>query len=265
MFKKSRIFALLFLIGWPVMFACGGPSSSSDGASSKLKIVGGTTVSALNYKNQFQSIASLRYGGLHFCGGTLIAANKILTAAHCLADFSSSSIKNDITVVLGSSRLDSSVGAQSFRVASFKIDPRYDADTSQFDMAVITLKGASTLAPAKVNTSSKLPIIGSSTIVAGWGSTREGGNVSTQLKATTVAIVSNDDCEAAYGSNIYAGSLCAYTRSTDSCQGDSGGPLYSSDGTTLTVVGVVSWGYGCAQAGYPGVYTRVSEFNPLNF
>lgn len=222
-------------------------------------------MSASLYSSYFQSIASLRYGGSHFCGGTLIAANKILTAAHCLADFSTATIKNSITVTLGSLSLSSSAGASTYKVLSYKIDPSYNPNTSQHDMAVITINGSSTITPAKVNSDSSLPAVGATTYVAGWGSTREGGNVNKTLKYTAIAVLSNKDCAATYGSDIYAGNICAYSRNTDSCQGDSGGPLYSYDGKTMTVVGVVSWGYGCARAGYPGVYTRVSEFKPLSF
>ena len=263
MSKRSKFFAGLLLTGWPIMFGCGSQHDVAQG--SKLDIVGGSTVTASQYTTYFKSIASLRYGGSHFCGGTLIASNKILTAAHCLADFSSSTIKNSVTVTLGSSRLSSSTGATTYKVSSYKIDPRYDANTSQFDMAVITIDGTSVITPAKVNVDTALPAVGTKTYVAGWGSTREGGNVNSALKYTAVAVVSNTECTTAYGSDIYAGSLCAYTKATDSCQGDSGGPLYSLRGTTMTVVGVVSWGNGCARAGYPGVYTRVSEFTPLTF
>jgi secreted trypsin-like serine protease len=97
--------------------------------------------------------------------------------------------------------------------------------------------------------------------VAGWGSTYEGGNVTSVLKYTAVKAISNAECARAYGSSIFDGNLCAYTAGTDSCQGDSGGPLYSYDGTQLTLVGIVSWGRGCARQGYPGVYTRTSYFN----
>ncbi|MBC7659287.1 MAG: serine protease [Chitinophagaceae bacterium] len=262
MTKKSKFFATLLLTGWPIMFSCGAPKS--DDAASDLKIVGGSTVSASLYSNYFQSIASLRYTGQHFCGGTLIAANKVLTAAHCLHDFTASEIKNQITVTLGSSRLNSASGAQTFNVASYKIDSRYDPTTTQYDVAVITLSGNSTIPPAPLNTSPSLPAAGGTVYTAGWGSTSEGGDVNTALKYTSVAVVSNADCTKAYGSGIYAGNICAYTKGTDSCQGDSGGPLYTYDGKKLTLVGIVSWGQGCAEPGFPGVYTRISSFNPLS-
>ena len=265
MSKRSKFFAGVILTGWPIMYGCGGQKNiDTAAAESQLNIVGGTTVSSALYQSKFTSIASLRYGGSHFCGGTLIAANKILTAAHCLADFSSTEIKNSITVVLGSSSLGSSSGATTFKIAGYKIDSRYDASTSQFDVAVITLNGTSTITPAPINTSTAVPAVGEKTYVAGWGSTQEGGNVSSALKYTTVAVVSNAECTNDYGSDIYFGSLCAFTKNTDSCQGDSGGPLYSYDGTKLTVIGVVSWGNGCAREGYPGVYSRLSEFSPLS-
>ncbi len=161
---------------------------------------------------------------------------------------------------MGNISLNSSTGTESFRVSSFKIDTRYNPSTSQYDIAIITLNGNSSFPIAPVNTDSTLPAVGTKTYVAGWGSTSEGGNISSALKYTSVDVVSNATCKSAYGSDIYSGNICAYTANTDSCQGDSGGPLFSFDGTQLTLVGVVSWGYGCARSGYPGVYTRVSEF-----
>jgi hypothetical protein len=60
-----------------------------------------------------------------------------------------------------------------------------------------------------------------------------------------------------YGGGILASIMCAADPGQDSCQGDSGGPLFDSDSNTL--VGVVSWGIGCADARYPGVYSRISN------
>lgn len=184
-----------------------------------------------------------------------------MTAAHCLVDFSSSEIRNSLKVVIGARDLRSTSGAERFSISSAAINPRYRSSGTQYDSATIILNGNSTYTPVAVNKSASLPAAGSTVYVAGWGSTYEGGYVTSTLKYTAVKTVSNSSCAQAYGSEIYDGNLCAYTAGTDSCQGDSGGPLYSYDGTKMTLVGIVSWGNGCARQGYPGVYTRASYFS----
>merc|ERR1712127_953153 len=90
--------------------------------------------------------------------------------------------------------------------------------------------------------------------VTGWGTTSEGGNLANTLQKVEVPVVSDDHCRDSYGQNDIADSMiCAGLErgGKDSCQGDSGGPFMC--GNELS--GVVSWGYGCAEAGYPGVYT----------
>lgn len=91
------------------------------------------------------------------------------------------------------------------------------------------------------------------------GSTQSGGAATTTLRKVDVPVVARTTCAANYrpqGLSVTSDMFCAaFTQGgKDSCQGDSGGPIYSSD---KTLQGVVSWGIGCAQAGYPGVYARV--------
>jgi secreted trypsin-like serine protease len=93
--------------------------------------------------------------------------------------------------------------------------------------------------------------------VTGWGTLTEGGVSPATLQKVTVPVVSDDDCRASYGTlSIIDSMICAGEAGKDSCQGDSGGPMTCGE----FLCGIVSWGKGCAEAGYPGVYTEVSYF-----
>ena len=103
---------------------------------------------------------------------------------------------------------------------------------------------------------------GTTARILGWGTTSSGGSSSNQLRTATVPTVSNSTCSTAYGSSyISSDMVCAgYTSGgVDTCQGDSGGPLIIGG----KLAGITSWGYGCADAGYPGVYTRLTTFSSL--
>ncbi|GIY55733.1 trypsin-1 [Caerostris extrusa] len=99
--------------------------------------------------------------------------------------------------------------------------------------------------------------------VSGWGTTSQGGSLSESLQAVDVPILSDDQCKEVYKDSYESTMMCAgYEEGgQDSCQGDSGGPFVhrSSDGVA-TLIGIVSWGYGCAQPKYPGVYTETAHF-----
>merc|ERR1712096_210093 len=108
---------------------------------------------------------------------------------------------------------------------------------------------------------------GTDCVITGWGTLTEGGfGLPNVLHKVTVPVVSDEDCNAAYGAAGYAvepSMICAGLDEggKDSCQGDSGGPFFSNESLeTRELLGVVSWGIGCGRAGYPGVNTEVSYF-----
>merc|ERR1711902_356426 len=94
---------------------------------------------------------------------------------------------------------------------------------------------------------------GQEATVSGWGTLSSGGNQPTVLNEVDVTVTSNADCDSAYDGGITSNMICAADPGKDSCQGDSGGPMVVEETSgRFSLVGVVSWGYGCAMAQYPG-------------
>ncbi|MFF7885470.1 S1 family peptidase [Streptomyces sp. NPDC020794] len=219
-------------------------------------IVGGTTTTTTAYPFMMQITDASQN---QFCGGTLVAANKVVTAAHCMVGETTSSVR----VVGGRTYLNGTNGTVS-KVSKIWINPDYTDATNGDDVAVLTLSTSMSYTPASyvASTDTGVYAAGATARIIGWGTTSESGSSSNQLRTATVPIVSNSSCAGSYGSEFVASDMvCAgYTNGgTDTCQGDSGGPLLIGG----VLAGITSWGNGCAEAGYPGVYTRLTTFSSL--
>ncbi|MFJ8149947.1 S1 family peptidase [Streptomyces sp. NPDC096048] len=219
-------------------------------------IVGGTTTTTSAYPFVMQITDASRN---QFCGGTLVSPTKVVTAAHCMVGETTRSVR----VVGGRTYLNGTNGTVA-QVSRIWIHPDYTRVTSGDDVAVLTLSRSMPYAPAKYVSSSDTSVYAAGTTarVLGWGTTRENGSSSNQLRTATVPVVSDSGCRGSYGADFVASDMvCAgYTSGgVDTCQGDSGGPLLVGG----VLAGVTSWGEGCARAGYPGVYSRLTRFSDL--
>ena len=139
----------------------------------------------------------------------------------------------------------------------------YDSWNINNDICLLELETAATMgshvATISLPSANEEYSEGTMCTVTGWGTTSEGGSLARVLQKVSVPVVSDDNCRDSYGADSIADSMiCAGLDAggKDSCQGDSGGPFMC--GNQLS--GVVSWGYGCAEADYPGVYTQTSYF-----
>jgi secreted trypsin-like serine protease len=219
-------------------------------------IVGGTTTTASAYPYVMQITNASQS---QFCGGTLVAARKVVTAAHCVDGRTTSNTK-----VVGGRTYRNGTNGTVASVSRIWIHPDYTSAEEGDDVAVLTLSTSMPYTPIGYVSSSDTGVYAAGTTarILGWGTTSSGGSSSNQLRTATVPTVSNATCSAAYGSSYIASDMvCAGYSSggVDTCQGDSGGPLVIGG----RLAGVTSWGYGCADAEYPGVYTRLTTFSSL--
>ncbi|KAL6463201.1 hypothetical protein MHYP_G00275920 [Metynnis hypsauchen] len=234
---------------------CGHPHTSS-------RIVGGN-VAALG---QWPWQASLHFMGSHTCGGSLLAQDFILTAAHCFPkDSASRQVPSNWRVYLGV--VSQYLLPLPYSVEQITVHELYSSHTSDYDIAILKLSHpanlSSTVQPVCLPAFDQTVSADTQCWTSGFGATYEGaGFGSSKLMEVAVDIIDSSVCNGAevYNGRITQNMLCAgdLNGGSDSCQGDSGGPLVcqETDGRWY-LTGVTSWGVGCGRKNSPGVYSNV--------
>ncbi|KAL8202745.1 UNVERIFIED_CONTAM: hypothetical protein K2H54_024185 [Gekko kuhli] len=213
------------------------------------KIVGGYTCQ----KHSVPYQVSLN-SGYHFCGGSLINNQWVVSAAHCY--------KSRIQVRLGEHRLSYDDGSEQY-INSAKVirHSGYNSQTLDNDIMLIKLSTAASLNSrvSAVSLPSSCVSTGTKCLISGWGNTLSNGVSNPDaLQCLSAPVLSSSQCSGAYPGQITKNMMCVgyLEGGKDSCQGDSGGPVVCNG----QLQGIVSWGIGCAQRGYPGVYTKVCNY-----
>ncbi len=255
----------------------GNSTGSAQQSRMTTKIIGGQTS-----KKTWPWMAALVFRGAdsyngQFCGGSLIGSEWVVTASHCTEGMSVS----EIDVLIGKNSLSGS-GGERIEVDRIIMHPDYDNTNWDNDIALLHLKQASSKTVLEVlyPENEDLAAANTGATILGWGKTSPHPGLIMRgrrvvpypydygspydLREAQITIYS-----AAYGQQIY-GSVFTDNMITagnknggvDTCQGDSGGPLIVADkrGNGWLLVGITSWGIGCAAPNYPGVYAKVMNY-----
>ncbi|KAG9349643.1 hypothetical protein JZ751_028091 [Albula glossodonta] len=228
----------------------------------RARIVGGTECP----KGHCPWQVLLVYGGKGLCGGVIYTATWILTATHCLEDIDVKYLK----VVAGEHNIDVDEGTeQVIQVAEMVLHKDYVVKTADNDIALLRLEDPIQFSPYAVPVCLPQRELAewelwavSLHTVSGWGRRSEGGPTSRILRKLDVPRIRTQDCIENSGVSVTLNMFCAgyIEGKQDSCKGDSGGPLVTKYKNTWFLLGIVSWGKGCARPGNYGIYTRVSNY-----
>ncbi|NWT06013.1 TMPS5 protease, partial [Mionectes macconnelli] len=231
-----------------------------------VRVVGGADVPPGRWPWQ----VSVCQGSQHRCGGSVLAREWIVTAAHCV--HSSRRLQGSAWRVFAGIVTHGSLGQEAgVPVQEIVHHPLYNHNSLDYDIALmklqVPLSFSASIRAVCLPPSHQDLLQGTQCWVSGWGyTTPDQAQVAGTLKEALVPLIGTRRCNSScmYPGELTARMLCAgYPHGrVDACQGDSGGPLVCWDGSTWRLVGIVSWGQGCAEPNHPGVYTNVAQLLP---
>jgi len=208
-----------------------------------------------------------------YCGGSIISADWILTAAHCVYYGGVTDNPKIVYINIGDHDVTDSSDTNNEIIQASKIvvHSGYDESTTSNDIALIKLKTSINFSKFKGTVrpvclpEGPMKYYGEQVKVAGWGLLEDGGKAATKLREVDLTLIWMDQCrnDFKYSANMITHKMiCTFAEGKDACQGDSGGPLihFNEERNAYEQIGVVSWGIGCASPKYPGVFVKLSHF-----
>lgn len=243
--------------------ACVAPAADDGIEVTTQEIIGGTSTTIAEHPWQ---VALTTNGGTQFCGGSILNSRWVITAQHCIDEGNA-----NMRVVAGITQLSQQSTGQIRAidaVANFPgfVDVETGGDVALLHLATaLDLSGPNAraiplLKPTEAADGATAP--GALSTITGWGATSSASSSNT-LQRADVALISNAQAEAAYGITIDGEQIGAAAPGKDACTRDGGGPLSVVVGGVRKLAGVISWGFGCADPSFPGMYARTSVFQPF--